>query len=60
MGHDYIKRTGMGNLISKFIEYSNGVVSVYTTLNGNDIYRGDFQNRAAAEAWFIINGYELI
>lgn len=60
MKHEFIKETGLGDLTSKFVEHTDGTVSVYTTLHGNDIYRGDFESRAHAEAWFITNGYDII
>lgn len=55
----FIKETGIGNLYSKIKVFSNGAVSVFSVLNGNDIYRGDCKSMAEAEAYFIINGYDL-
>ena len=55
----FIKETGIGTLYSKIKAFSNGTVSVYSVLNGNEIYRGDCKSIAEAEAYFIINGYDL-
>ena len=55
----FTKETGLGTLYSKIKVFSNGTASVYSVLNGNDIYRGDCKSIAEAEAYFITNGYDL-
>ena len=60
MNHNYIKTTSLGTITSKFKEYADGRCAVWIILNGNEIYKGDFHCRAAAESWFITHGYELI
>lgn len=59
MEHNFYKEISLGTLTSKFKEHADGTVSVWTVLNGNDIYRGYFDDLSHAESWFIVNGYDM-
>lgn len=60
MEHYFYKKTGLGTIYSRIKVHSDGSVSAYGVLNGNELYFGEYRTIAHAEAYYITHGYSLI